>query len=483
MDELLYENNGPVERISIPRPEGGGVILFRGENGAGKTKLLEATKELLHKGSGSVTCSDHAKRGEVSGLGVTIRFGRSTRRTGELEVESIEGRLSIADLVDPGLKSEEASDAARIRALACLQDAQVERADWIKLAPPGEETPLAGETLTGDIVAQAGQVRRIYHAHAKAIEKDASFKKAKAASVLDELADVESLELPDVDKLADAYAEQSAKAQRIESGRDTYQTGKSRLADSSMRLVTLKECSRDPDAASLKADECRANINIAEAIVQGLEDDLTEARQDLLARKSEFSIAEEKRDSAKRAASEIAALAIDVAELKAIPTVTDDDVTEANAATNEAKRLHDSGVVVREKLLRRITAAKNIEEANVLIKTALAWRDAAKATDDVLAGAIKTGPLKIVGGRVMAKHKDRGLAPYSEMSHGERYTIAIDIAADNLGEGGYLVADQTAWEGLDPDNKRHVISECKRRGIFLFTAEATAGELRAEVAE
>ena len=93
--------------------------MFRGRNGVGKTKTLEAIDALV-SGRGKVSVKDGALRGEVQGLGVKLTVARSTRRSGELEVVSLEGRLSVADLIDPGLVSPEAADAKRIKALVQL---------------------------------------------------------------------------------------------------------------------------------------------------------------------------------------------------------------------------------------------------------------------------------------------------------------------------------------------------------------------------
>jgi DNA repair exonuclease SbcCD ATPase subunit len=132
MKTIEISDIGPVEHVSIPVPESGGVVVLKARNGRGKTNTLQAV-ETIATGKGSLSVRDGALRGEVSGWGAKVTVGRSTRRTGELEVYTLEGKLSIADLVDPGLKSDEAADARRIRALASLTADKVDASRFFEL--------------------------------------------------------------------------------------------------------------------------------------------------------------------------------------------------------------------------------------------------------------------------------------------------------------------------------------------------------------
>jgi DNA repair exonuclease SbcCD ATPase subunit len=132
MSTIEIRDIGPVEHVSIPVPESGGVVVLKARNGRGKTNTLQAV-ETIATGKGSLSVRDGALRGEVSGWGAKVTVGRSTRRTGELEVYTLEGKLSIADLVDPGLKSDEAADARRIRALASLTADKVDASRFFEL--------------------------------------------------------------------------------------------------------------------------------------------------------------------------------------------------------------------------------------------------------------------------------------------------------------------------------------------------------------
>ena len=109
MRTVSIKDIGPVKSLTLSIPDTGGICVLRARNGAGKTKALEAVNSLI-SGNGSLECRDGSLRGEISGFGAKIAVGRSTRRSGELEVTGLEGRFDISMLIDPGLKSPDAAD-------------------------------------------------------------------------------------------------------------------------------------------------------------------------------------------------------------------------------------------------------------------------------------------------------------------------------------------------------------------------------------
>ena len=116
MATVEIENVGPVEHLSLPIPVGGGIVVLKGRNGRGKTKAREAVDKLT-SGRGAVSVRDGALRGQVSGFGATLKVARSATRSGVLEVESLDGKLSVADLVSPPVKEAAAADARRVKTL------------------------------------------------------------------------------------------------------------------------------------------------------------------------------------------------------------------------------------------------------------------------------------------------------------------------------------------------------------------------------
>ena len=126
---LIVKNIGPVFELALPVPEQGGLVILRGANGVGKTKTLEAVQALV-TGRGSLAARDGQVRGEVVGWGARLSVARSTRRTGELAVTSLEGRMDITELVDPGIRELMAADARRIKALIGLSGVKADPAAY-----------------------------------------------------------------------------------------------------------------------------------------------------------------------------------------------------------------------------------------------------------------------------------------------------------------------------------------------------------------
>ena len=88
--------------------------------------------------------------------------------------------------------------------------------------------------------------------------------------------------------------------------------------------------------------------------------------------------------------------------------------------------------------------------------------------------------LRVESGRLVTDTA-RGVTFYSELSMGERWRIALDLAADQVGEGGIIVVPQEAYESLDPQARDAIHKHAVARRVVVLTAEATDGGLRAEV--
>ncbi|MDE2106484.1 MAG: AAA family ATPase, partial [Patescibacteria group bacterium] len=181
MKTIEIENLGAIKHVSIPYPEGGGLVVLKGPQGAGKSTALSAIDALCGK-SASLEKRDGAISGSVSGLGVTITVKKSARRTGELEVESIEGRFSIADLVDPKIADPLAADAKRIKALVQLAGAESDQALFYDLVGGQAEflRIVGDQSKEKDLLKLAGVVKKKIEATAREIESSADAEAGKA---------------------------------------------------------------------------------------------------------------------------------------------------------------------------------------------------------------------------------------------------------------------------------------------------------------
>ncbi len=123
-----------------------------------------------------------------------------------------------------------------------------------------------------------------------------------------------------------------------------------------------------------------------------------------------------------------------------------------------------------------LTAQEYADEAKEL-------REKAKQTDEVLSeivSEIPSCPLRVIDGRLVTDTK-RGATFYSDLSAGERWRIALDIAIQAVGTGGLLVIPQEAWEGLDPANRTAIDAQAKAAQVVVLTAECSSdSSLKAE---
>ena len=118
-----------------------------------------------------------------------------------------------------------------------------------------------------------------------------------------------------------------------------------------------------------------------------------------------------------------------------------------------------------------LSAKEYAEEAKDL-------REKAKQTDEVLSeivADIPACPLRVIDGRLVTNTK-RGATFYSDLSAGERWRIALDIAIQAVGTGGLLVIPQEAWEGLDPANRAAIDAQAKSAKVVVLTAECSADD-------
>ena len=111
---ITIRNIGPIEELSIPVPKHGGVVVLKGRNGKGKSQALAATESLIRGNGTALSHRDGSLKGEVNGFGARLTVARHTRRTGELDVVSLEGKLDVSQVVYPGIKEPGAADAKRI---------------------------------------------------------------------------------------------------------------------------------------------------------------------------------------------------------------------------------------------------------------------------------------------------------------------------------------------------------------------------------
>ena len=486
--EIQITDVGPIEAVSILVPQGGGVVVLRGPNGAGKTIALSAVDALTREGNATpkARARDGSLGGSVEGLGRVIRVGlqRSTVR-GELEISAIGDDVDVSSLVDPGLKDPAAADRARIRAALVLGRVAVDVAPFAELVGGLDvlKQVVRPDTMAAqDPVEMAERVRRDLHAAALQRERSADAKEATAKGLR------ESLTLP-AEPLNEA-AIRSESEEAVAAKRALEQRGRAALdartkRDAAEQILAaagpgVSVADSEEAVAAAKTEAILADGEVArarEALAQA-ESRLTASREAVKVREAALIAAQRHAEAIEKARAAIASLA-DVQE----PTRA-----EIDAAAVRVQQAHEAAErlgLLREEAHRRADADKAAEEAGTLRAIAETLRSAARGTDEVLAAMMaRFAPagLSIHDGRLVLDRDGRKKF-FADLSDGERWKVALDLAIDALGDARILAISQLAWEGLDADARAAVHEHAKSRKTVIVTAEAdheTIGALRAE---
>jgi hypothetical protein len=578
MQTLEITNIGPVPNFKLTVPDDGGVVVLRARNGRGKTKTLE-TYEKAISGRGSLDVRDGQVAGEFNGFGVSINVTSRTTRSGELEVESLEGKFSVATLVEPPVKDPEAADIRRIKALVQLSNVLPSAELFHSIVSSKEEfAQLVGSSAleAKDLVTMAELIKRDLQVVAREVEKqlrtaETNARAARAAAEgIDTNVETDAATLQEALNAAIRH-EERLNAQRSEAvrGREIFDAATLQLqraeseyngptiaaaiaaeelakaaqvaAEEPVRVLSeqvrtakhvaelagqkLSSCSTAARQARAEEGKAKAAVSDAAATVRSLEEQLRLARQHLSTAEDQFkqwtskaAEASQSEIAAKDAATETSATAnqlkVQLQAAKQGNELACQAMANCSAARKTAEQ-HDAAMAkwrqqlesavpvepAPELLTEAAAAIKRCHEANDLAgrarraneqlenarrfdevakqhqKRADSLRNSADRTDNVLSEIVSqfSNVLRVEAGRLVLD-TDRGVTNFGDLSQGERWKIALDIAADVLGERGVMVIPQEAWESLDPTNRTLVRNHVKRRRITILTAEASDDE-------
>ena len=495
--ELVIEGIGPIEhRITIVHPAEGGIIVFRGRNGSGKTKALEAIQALA-TGKGKLEHNDRVTSGRVSGFGATITVSGSTRRSGEAEVGTIEGRLNISDLIDPGLKDQAAADDRRIKALLGITGQKPDPALFAELVDDRAELEALcrPESLESkDLIQMAARIKDDFERHARTAEGQAATAEGHAKAKREAAEGVKLEAESDGGLLAKALeeairAEQklSSDAQHAEKGKRDADAARDALEDAQAEYSGLSviDAADQLHACEKQVDEALAAVAAKEEFVRKAQEVLAEKRRELEKQQREAQAARAVLSAAENHARLIAGWKQTI-EAPRIAPIHPKALADARCTVTAAREACDQGVRIRDAQAALRAADQFQTEANAHAKRAIRLREAAKGTDDVLSRLVDrcgTG-LRVKQGRLILDTPKRGETYFSDLSAGERASQAIGIAVKALPEDrdGVLVCSQEIYEGLDPTNRRKLHAQLIEARAVMHTAEATDDvEMRAEV--
>ncbi len=456
---IKIENVGPIEAVDIPLPPGGGVVVLRGANGVGKTTALEATQRVLG-GNQQLSSRDGQAKGQVSGLGVKITVGRSTRKTGELEAVHLEGKLSIAELVDPGLKSDAAADATRIKAMVALTGAKADENLFRKEIGDDLYDRAVNDDKSGlGLLEMTTRIKADLHGLARRCEKEAVSKQGQA----------------------DGYRKAAGGALIVDGDVDEASL-KTSLLETAKQETTLRVTRSTGVELSAKADAASEALDQHGSPSPKLVEEIRKAREDAIKDRKNAEEAVRKAEWAEanaaavlcqveREVSNAAEHYQTIANFERFVCPSEEAVEDAAKAAREASEAWDRAVLSRDAIAKRALADECAKDAAKADQVAIDARDAARACDTVVEQAIDSDVLLVRDGRLYVS-TSRGETLFCELSDGERWEIAIDLAANRVGQHGLLVVPQSAWEGFDITNRELIASRAMKRQVTIITAEA-----------
>lgn len=489
-NEIEIKNVGPIQNLTIPIPPGGGVVVLHGENGSGKTTAINSVESLYsNETRRTLRNSDGTQNGTVSGLGVKVRFGRKNTASGELLCESIDGKVDPSTLVDPGIKDPVKADSKRLATLIRLGNVEVSADKWAAAMGPVINEIAIDDLVSPDPVVAADRIRRALHDVAKQREQLAQSKAFESASISKEVADVD----------VSAESDEETLAAKMDEANTEYLTmlGRKQQGDlSKLAFLAAKEKLASAIGGGVDIVALRDDLEALEKDKRVLGESINKNREAITAMQQEIARDVNHSDAVQAkiesVTKEIAAAensSANLIELRqtvdaGMPDTIDDGIIDVLRSTKEkAVAAVQRGEVVRR---AKATLAKSEtleNESKEIAERAVTLRSYARSTDSVLEQALIDAGfnrIKVDDGRLCVE-SDRGLEPFSELSHGERWTIALDLAAAGLPAGSVLPVCQEAFESLDPSNREFIAGLAKERGIVIVTALATGGELRAEV--
>ena len=493
---VVINNIGPIEHLELAAKPGT-ITVLRGNNGSGKSTALDAISALTRGGTG-LESRDGTVGGTASGFGVQIKVGRggANRRTGDLIVTAVEDRLSIADFVDPPVKDPVAADSRRLKALVGLvglvakpemfhelvggpeQFAAIVKPETLK-----ETDPI---TLAEKIKRDLESASRLANTKAERLYGDIQAKQSASKDVdLTAECDRDVLQK----RLERAIGDQSSLKERQNAA------GRAALQRQQAKTALKKATDGYTGMSSIEAEKdvtcATEDRDSQQRVVQKLEDALREAKADLQTANSTLALAVKALEHAKSHEASIAAWR-ETLQSDTVEAPSENVLAAAEQDVQAARTASENGTLIRAAKARLAEADELDVQRKAAVVQSERLRDAAKSVLDVLAAGVK----ELVPGlqinnefRIVVPHPIRTSCYYADLSHGERWKMALDIAVNSFerrGERGVLSIPQEAWEGLDGINRQLIAEHVASTDLIVFTAESCksieeGAELAAEV--
>jgi len=490
MSSLTISDIGPIQSLSIPVPEQGGLVILHGASGTGKSTALEAIDVAMGR-KGKLPIRDGSLKGSFSGHGVTMTIGRSQQRRGEADCLLLESRYGVEDIVDPGIEDPEKADAARVKALVSFTGIHPD---------PAMFYPLVGGKKTFDEIARPDTIASddllLMAARFKAdLEAKSRDQAGWAANFRQNaLASRKSAEGIDLDAPCDA--------KELQAGVESAVQIKTRLEQEDIAVRKAIETAEIGKKAIAKAKTEYDGPSVAQATEaeQRANAAVDMARLAEIEAKKAYDAAKSARETAERDAtaavlarrraeqyqSTIATWTAQVEAAASAKRPNPGDIARAVFAVDQARRAVEDGAMIRRAKDLLADAERTEKQADARQAEADRFREAAHAVDQVLAETLQKSGIKLrlkaVNGQMrLVLPTDRGDELFADLSDGERASEAIQIAVKAVGRGGMITVAQRLFQDLQPAVRVDIARQLREGGVVGYAALVDDGPLTAEV--
>ena len=503
-EKITLTNIAKVRNLTIENPDGGGAIVLKGRNGIGKTTTLTAIEAVVNHNAKPVVTHGEPK-GTVDAFGVTLHVGKQTRRSGELEVAALDGKLSISDLIDPGINDREIADQHRLRALVSIITPNPDQVRSLVESMVGECSDVADAKWygMGDPVEIVSYIKRKFEARAREFESKAEKLQAEVKRHT-----LNAGERPHEPEPIDAVrAELTAAIEARASLTQAHVAWERRQQTASQTMAQVEELQANIDAMFIPDDamhvlsqavlDCRTNLEQKQATVAELRTDVEQLEIKLAALRNQLSLQENCADVADDQLRVAVKNEFESAEMMAkhnqavesLAVLTQQLNTPDPCPLNyETLSQADQRCLQAEASIAAHAAATKAWEshkqavaeranATALESQADHARAAAASVEQALTTLVKNhmDSLVVDNGRLYLAEGERRTL-FDELSAGQRARIAVEIGLKVVGERGVIVLRQEIWEGLDPINRAELDQVAKHHHAWIITAMATADE-------
>ena len=473
-ETIEIDKVGAIKHLSIPIPEGGGLVVLRGRNGSGKSTAIKGVESLYDPiaRKGLETTDRSIDPGTITGKGVRVKLGKSRSAIGELVCDSIDGGLDPSVFVDPGIKDPVKADAKRLHVLVRLSGLQITKGDWMSLTG-GKYEDLVRE----DPIETADYLRRALHSEAKIVEEQIERKEREADELIRPALESDLSLADKADIFAEKLDELRRSSYEAEERNRNAETQNEKVTLAKLKLRDIKRPDVDDIKTQIQGHETgKANLQIE---IEDLKRALAERESDM--REMEFR--HEQYKTQLDNAENLQKVIDELEESAALEIQPITDIEEIKSRIEKGSEMHRQALIAKELAENQGRGEAIRLELEEQKKEAKKLREVARGTDSIFGRQLSSMGFTdvIVSDGRLKVNSDRGQELVADLSDGERWALAIKVAANGLGEGAILPVEQAAYEGLDPDNRLLIRDLARDKKIVIVTALASDEQLHAEV--